>query len=231
MFIIGPEYGALAVASKPLIDIQCNNNYAADIIIDEVCPLYGYQGIRLYNNHATNKIWNVHIARCMPENNTDAGVLIESPTNQIIERIKIFNSHFYDNCTSTGNGGIEVDGHSCYMSYICQNTFEKEAKTSIYLMDEANNWTIGNNLIYDGGTASANTYMGISLIDVDYITTTGNNVANITTANLKGGFYTDNSTTYSTPHGNTFKAQTYGMHIGTGAGMDYDFKTNNSWPR
>lgn len=234
LHIVGADYDVGAgTSTKPLIDLQCNSNYLSDVFLRDLYTEYGKYGIRILNGAAaTYKIWNIWIDHCLPENNNANGIMIDSTNNQIIERVRIKDCHFYNNCLSSGNGGLEINGHATYCSHVGpNNTFDTEYKHSIYLDDEANNWVIHNNVIKEGGNAAAGTYSGIYLNDVDYITTTGNNVANVTTANLKYGFYTDDNSTYSTPHSNTFKAATAGMYIGVGAGMRYDFVTNNSWPR
>lgn len=216
MFLIGPEYASVA-STKPAIDIQCDNNYAADIILEEVCPLYWNNGIRIYNNSATYKIWNVHISKCMPEDNNDAGVLIDSPTNGIIERVKIFNSHFYDNCIDTGLGGIEIDGHSTYASYIANNSFEKENIAAIAASDEADTWVIIGNVCYDCDTDAGDAGI-FDFNDVDFFAVTGNNIGNKTSDYTAQGIHYDANCTYCATIGNVVRVENGGTPITYGAG-------------
>jgi len=57
-------------------------------------------------------------------------------------------------------------------------------------------------MIKDGGAASAGTYAGIYLNDVDYNTIVGNNIGNIGTVNLKYGIQQDTLSDYNLYDGN-----------------------------
>lgn len=233
MHIHGPEVVAPATSTKPLIDMQCNSNYLSDVYFSEVYADSAKYSWRIYNNAAaTYKIWNIWIDRCLPENDTANGILIDSPTNQIIERVRITNCHFYGNNSSTGNGALEIDGHSTYCGLIANNTFDLENKHGIYLNDEADHWAITGNVMKDGGAAGANTYSGIYLNDVDYISVTGNNIGNITTANLKYGVEMDANSTYCLVTNNVLGGATAGALKGAGTGNivrnNVGFITENS---
>lgn len=227
MHIVGADYDVAAgTSTKPLIDLQCNSNYLSDVYLSHLYVEYGKYGIRILNDAAaTYKIWNIWIDRCLPENNNANGILIDSTNNQIIERVRLMNNHFYGNNQSSGNGALEIDGHSTYAGVIGPgNTFDTEQKHSIYMADEADHWAIVAPIIKDGGAAGANTYDGISLNDVDYISVTGGSIGNLTTANLKYAINSDNNCTYCSFTGVTVDSATDPAIIqGTGAGM----KTSN----
>jgi len=225
MMIYGPEYDSLGTSTKPLIDLQCNSNYLSDVVLDHVYSAYGKYGLRILNGvAATYKIWNIWIDKCLFETNTGNGVLIDATSNQIIERVHINRCHFHGNNTTTGNGALEIDGHNTYASEVSGNTFDTEQKHSIYMLDQAHHWTLSHNVIKDGGAAVANTYDGVSLIDVDWITINGGNIGNISTANLKYAINSDNACTYCGFTGVTVNSATDPAIIqGTGAGM----KTSN----
>lgn len=222
-------YGTTGTASKANIDIVTDSNHCSDTKFTHLYSHDGRYGMRIYNNAAaTYKIWNIFIDRCMFEANDYNGLLIDSPTNQIIERVIVTHGHYYNNCQTSGNGGIEIDGHSTYCGTLHHNTFDQEEKHSIYLNDEADHWIIDSNIIKDTGAAAANTYSGIYCSDVDYINITGNTVADITTSNTKYGLYIDASSTYINATGNIFAPVQSGgwfMHksnVGTGINVPYD---------
>lgn len=221
MQIIGPNYDALGTSTKPLIDMQCNSNYLSDVMINEVYASEGKYGIRILNGAAaTYKIWNIWIQNSLWENNTANGILIDSTNNQIIERVRIKDCHFYKNCISSGNGAVEIDGHNTYAGIIAHNTFDLEEKNTIYLADQAKHWNITGNIIKDCGAAVANTYDGVSLNDVDWIAVTGNTFGNLTVANLRYAIYSDNSCSYCGFSNNTVYSATAPAIIqGTGIGM------------
>ena len=232
-YLVGCEYDSLAASTKPLIDMQCNNNYLSDIFFEEVIALYGNNGLRIYNNDTsdTYKIWNIYVTRCMWEDCNDAGILIESPRNLIIERVKITGCHFYGNCGTSGLGGIEIDGHNTYASYISHNSFEKENKSAIYALDEADGWIINSNVMYDCDVDGTDQGI-IDLNDVDYFTINGNNIRNVTADNAKYGIHTDDNCTYCCMVGNVCRVKAGGDGIvkGAGAGMIGDATMNVEHP-
>lgn len=221
MMIYGPEYDSLGTSTKPLIDMQCNSNYLSDVALDHVYSAYGKYGLRILNGAAaTYKIWNIWVDKCLFETNTGNGVLIDATSNQIIERIHMNRCHFHGNNTASGNGALEIDGHNTYASEVSGCTFDVEQLHSIYMLDQAHHWTLNHNIIKDGGAAGANTYDGVSLVDVDWITVAGNVIGNISTANLKYAINSDNNCTYCGFGNNTVNSATAPAIIqGTGAGM------------
>ncbi len=219
LHIVGCEYDSAASSTKPLIDFQCNDRWVSDVYLERLYIHHGMYGIRMYNNEGTGtyKMWNLFVHGCMPESNTDAGILLESPVNEEIERVRITNCHFYGNNSSTGNGAIEIDGHKCIGGRIMGNTFEKETKSAIYAADEAEGFILNGNVIYDCDTGSTD-QGAIDLSDVDFFTVCGNNIRNVTSDYMKYGIYTDDNCTYCCIVGNVCRVKTGGDGIVTGAG-------------
>lgn len=220
--ILGCEWGSGATSTKPLIDIQCNYNMMSDVFIDHLYVSYGKYGIRLYNNHASNKIWNIFIRNgTMPEVNTDAGIYIDSPTDQVIERVRIQDCHFYGNNSSTGNGALYIGGAKTYASIIQGNTFDEENKSAIYMDTAASRWSISNNIVKDADMGGDQTIGGMDFNDVDYIAIIGNVIANTGGDKMKYGIHCDANCTYRTIIGNITRVITGGDGIvgGAGAGL------------
>lgn len=220
--------GANLLTTNAVIDIVSDNQFAADIFLDDLSIVKGKYGIRVYNNHASNLIWNVFIERCFIEECTNDAILLDSPTNQAIFQCRILRNHFYKNNTTDGNGAIEIDGHETRGGIISHNTFELENVNGIYLADEADGWVIANNVIIDAGQKTTNTYAGISLNDVDLCSVTGN--VSIYRANnkMKYGYYADDNCICLCVIGNVFRGQTAGAAFGTGIGNIGDAAMNVS---
>ena len=220
--------GANLVTTNAIIDIVADTQPCGDTFLDDLCIVRGKYGIRLYNNHASNLIWNAFIERCFVEQCTYNAILLDSPTDQKIFQCRILKNHFYANNTTGGNGALEIDGHETRGGIIAHNTFELENLNGIYLADEADGWVIANNVIIDAGQKTTNTYDGISLNDVDLCSVTGN--VSIYRANnkMKYGYYADNNCTYLCVLGNVFKGQTAGAAFGTGTGNVGDETMNVS---
>jgi len=216
------------VASYPLIDISCDSASMGDIFLDDISMSSGKYGIRVYNNHASNLIWNVFIERCFIEAFDYNAIRFDSPTDKGIFQCRLLRNHFYGNNISGGNGAIEIEGHETRGSVIAHNTFELENRHGIYLTDEADGWVISDNIIIDCGQLITNTYSGINLNDVDLCSVTGN--VSIYRANnkMKYGYYADNNCTYLAVLGNVFKGQTAGAVFGTGTGNIGDATMNVS---
>lgn len=228
MMIYGPEYDSLGTSTKPLIDMQCNSNYLSDIVLDHVYGAYGKYGLRILNNAAaTYKIWNLWIDNCLWETCTANGILIDSPTNQVIERIRIRANHLYGNNTTTGNGAIEIDGHETHDVFIGDGTtMDLEQVNGVYMADEVDGCVINGLLLKDAGEKTTNTYSGIKLVDVDHITISGCKSMNRANNKMKYGYEADNNCTYLCVMGNNFKGQTAGASFGTGTGNIGDATTN-----
>jgi len=228
LYLEGPELLYAATSTKPLIDIQCNNNYASDIYLSEVYGAYAKYGLRILNNAAaTYKIWNLWINECLWEACTANGILIDSPTNQVIERIRIRGNHLYGNNTTSGNGAIEIDGHETHDVFIGSGTtMDSEQVNGVYMADEVDGCVINGLLLKDAGEKTTNTYSGIKLVDVDHITITGSKSMNRTNNKMKYGYEADNNCTYLCVIGNNFKGQTAGASFGTGTGNIGDATTN-----
>jgi hypothetical protein len=210
--------GANLLTTNPVIDIVCDTQSASDTFLDDLSIIRGKYGIRAYNNHASNRIWNVFIERCFIELCTYNAILMDSPTNQPIFQCRILRNHFYDNNTTGGNGAVEIDGHDTRGGVIAENTFELEQVNSIYMNDEADSWTIANNIIIDGSQKTTNTYSGIKLVGVDHIAINGNISVVRTAANkMKYGYEADNACNYLCCMGNVFVGDTAGASYGTGA--------------
>ena len=209
------------VTTKANIDIlaSASGQNAGDIFLDDLSIGQGKYGIRLNNTHASNLIWNIFIERCFIESNTANAILLDSTTNQAIKQCRILRNHFYDNNTSSGNGALEIDGHETRGSVIAHNTWELEQVNGIYMADEADGWAISANVLIDCGEKTTNTYSGIKLVDVDYISVNGNISINRANNKMKYGYESDNNCTYCATLGNVFKGQSGGASQGTHASM------------
>jgi len=208
------------VTSYPLIDINPSTNRGwGDITLNDLVVQQGKYGLRINNNTTSSLIWNVHVILSYFEDATYNGILVDSPTDQEIKQCRFIGNHFYNNCTSGGNGAFEIDGHNTRGGILIGNTWELEKRCALYMADEADGWSIGGgNVIIDAGQLTDNTYAGISLNDVDFINITG--TVSMTRANtkMKYGYISDNNCTYLCTIGNVFVGQTAGAVQGTGTG-------------
>jgi hypothetical protein len=210
--------GLFNVATKGIVDVTCSNGNVGDIFLEDLSIIRGKYGIRLSNSHASNRIWNVFIERCFIEQCSSSAILLDSSTNQQIFQCRILANHFFGNNFDSGNGAIEIDGHETRGGVISENTFELEQRNAIYMTDEADGWTISNNVIIDAGQGTTNTYSGIKLVNVDYISITGNIVINRASNKMKYGYEADNDCSYLAVFGNVFKGQSGGASYGSGTG-------------
>ena len=207
------------VTTQAIVDINPSTNRGwGDITFDHVGMLYGKYGLRVNNNTTSAQIWNIFAHHSQFEQNTYNGVLIDSPTNQPTYQFRFTACHFFNNNTSGGNGAFEVDGHDTYLGFIgAGTTFKLEKRNAIYMLDEADNWSINGVTIADAGELTTNTYSGIKLVDVDHISVVGNSAVNRANNKMKYGFESDNSCTYLSVFGNTLKGQSGGGSQGTDA--------------
>ena len=215
------------VTSYPIIDINPSiDQRYGDLLLLRLGVMFGKYGLRINNNTATHSLLNIFVDHCYFEQATYNGILVDSPSDQGIYQCRFTSNHFYGNCASGGNGGLEIDGHETRGGVIASNTFELEKANGIYLADEADGWVIGNNVIIDAGQKTDNTYSGIKLVDVDLCSITGN--VSIYRANnkMKYGYEADNNCTYLAVLGNVFKGQTAGASYGTGTGNIGDATMN-----
>lgn len=214
--------GLFNSATHAIIDVTCSNGNTADLFFEDLSIGRGKYGIRVSNSHASNRIWNVFIERCFIEACNYSAVLFESSTDESIFQCRILGNHFYGNNLNGGTGALEISGDNTRGGVISDNTFELEKRNAIYLSDGADSWTISDNIIIDASQSASNTYSGIKLVDVDYISVTGNIAVNRDTNYMKYGFEADDSCTYITKFGNIFSGQTADFKDGLGEGNKAD---------
>lgn len=107
------------------------------------------------------KTWNHWIQNCLLEDSvTGYGVYLTNTTGPdmgSIDRVNIYNCHFYNNLHS-----LYCDSQYVWNVAFTDNTVDRERQDSIYSYC-GRQWTIQNNKIYDCGNWTRNTYGGIVL--------------------------------------------------------------------
>jgi len=174
------------VTTEPIIDIQNNYYNCGDVWLDQISTYNGRYGLRVYNNNASYRIWNVYADWCQFEMNDYAGVYIEGGVGKRIFQCRFTKNHFFNNNRVGGNGAFEIHGIRTRGGVITGNTFEMEEMHGIYMAADAHHWTIGNNIFIDCGESNPQNYDGIHLAAADYNTITGNTIANILTGTIAG---------------------------------------------